>query len=71
MPEPRYDPDEDVSRHAVSDVGKCLEIRDRYKWNLRRSEQTSDPILPVDCVFEGKTEFPKPFNELAEDEDDE
>jgi hypothetical protein len=42
-------------------------MAERYDWYLEDIEDTEDPILPKDCVFKGKVEFPKPFNELAED----
>jgi hypothetical protein len=43
----------------------------RYGWLLEDVEDTEDPVLPKDCVFKGKTEFPKAFNELTETEEDE
>ena len=32
-------------------------------------EQTGDPILPVDCVFEGETEFPKSYYDTDKEQD--
>jgi hypothetical protein len=68
MTEPRYDPEQDLSRHSVASDSECKAIEDKYGWELVKIEDTGDPILPKDCVFRGKTEFPKPFNELAEEE---
>ncbi|MEZ2225083.1 MAG: hypothetical protein ACBR50_02215 [Microcoleus sp.] len=36
------------------------------KWRLKRIEKLQGDILKADCVFEGKTEFPKPFHEHYE-----
>ncbi len=58
MPNLRYDDDEDVSRHAATDEEKCEDMATKYKWSLIRVEPADDPILKVDCVFEGETEFP-------------
>ena len=46
---PRYDPDENVSRHGATDPDKCEEMVDKYSWNLVRIEETGDPMLEVDC----------------------
>lgn len=58
MPKPRYDEEEDKSRHAVADIDCCDEIAHSYGWRLVNVEETGDPVLPFDCVFDGKTEFP-------------
>jgi hypothetical protein len=55
---PRYDPDENISRHGASDPEQCEKMAKRQGWELIRWETTSDSILKVDCVFEGLTEFP-------------
>jgi len=70
MPKPRYDEDENVSRHGSADEGCCEEMEQKYGWDLVRIEQTEDPILEVDCVFEGKTEFPKSYYDTDKEEDD-
>jgi hypothetical protein len=67
MPEPRYDPERDVSRHAAASEQDCQNMAERNNWLLEDIEHTGDPLLPKDCVFKGKVEFPKPFNELTED----
>lgn len=62
VPKPRYDADEDISRHAAIDEGCCEEMERQYGWQLMRIEATpEDPIFKVDCVFDGKTEFPKSY----------
>jgi hypothetical protein len=45
-------PSENV--HAATDPEKCEEMAERYNWELREVRPTSDPILKVDCVFEGE-----------------
>jgi hypothetical protein len=64
MPKPRYDEDENVSRHAAVNKDYCKEMERKYGWALIQIEETpEDPIFKVDCVFEGETEFPKPYQE--------
>lgn len=46
------------SRHAATDKDKCDDMADKYGWELVRVEPTENPILEVDCVFDGETEFP-------------
>jgi len=70
MPKPRYDEADDVSRHAAADEGCCEEMERKYGRELVRVEITPDPILEVDCVFEGKTEFPKSYYDTDKEEDD-
>lgn len=61
MPKPRYDEERNESRHAAADADCCEEMADKYGWNLKRVELTNNNTLEVDCVFDGKTEFPKPY----------
>lgn len=64
MPKPRYDEDENVSRHAAVNKDDCKKMERKYGWELIEVEETpDDPIFKVDCVFEGETEFPKPYQE--------
>jgi hypothetical protein len=70
MPKPRYDEDENVSRHGATDEGCCEEMERKYGWDLVRVEETADPILEVDCVFEGKAEFPKSYYDTDKEEGD-
>lgn len=70
MTKPRYDEDEDVSRHAAADEDCCEEMAEKYGWQLLDVEETDNPILEVDCVFEGKTEFPKSYYDNEKDKDD-
>jgi len=69
MVKPRYDPDEDVSRHGATDDAQCLEMESRQGWKLVRVEPVGKGLLEVDCVFKGKTEFPRPYHETEDDED--
>jgi hypothetical protein len=62
MPKPRYDENENISRHAATSKEGCKKMERKYGWELIGIEETpEDPILEVDCVFAGKTEFPKPY----------
>jgi hypothetical protein len=69
MPKPRYDEDENKSRHAAADEDCCEEMAEKYSWQLVDVEKTGDPILEVDCVFEGKTEFPKSYYDTKQEQD--
>lgn len=68
MPKPRYDEDENVSRHAATSPKKCQDMEKKYGWKLKRVELTSDPTLEVDCVFEGKTAFPISYQNTDKEE---
>lgn len=70
MTKPRYDPDENRSRHAAASVDDCEDMEQRNGWKLVDVERTGDDVLKVDCVFDGETEFPKPFNETKSDWED-
>ncbi|MBD2776083.1 hypothetical protein [Iningainema tapete] len=70
MPKPRYDEEEDKSRHAVVDTDCCEEMAQKYNWRLVDVEETGDSTLPFDCVFDGKTEFPKSYYDTDEEKDD-
>lgn len=72
MPKPRYDEDENVSRHAAAEASDCLEMESKYGWELKRIEvlpETPNPVFEVDCVFEGKTEFPKSYQDTDKEEE--
>jgi len=40
--------------HAAATPQACAEMGNRYKWTLKRVRPTGDPILKVDCIFEGE-----------------
>ena len=40
--------------HAATDPMQCKLMAARYKWKLKRVKPTKDPILKVNCVFEGE-----------------
>lgn len=69
MPNPRYDESESVSRHAAADEDCCNEMAENQGWQLVDVEKTGAPVLPVDCVFEGKTEFPKSYYDTDKEDD--
>ena len=46
------------SRHAATDPEKCRQMEKKYNWKLLRVETTREKTLKVDCIFQGKTEFP-------------
>jgi hypothetical protein len=73
MTRPRYDPDEDVSRHAASSSDDCQDIEDKYGWDLKRVEElpeTTNQVFEVDCVFEGRTEFPTSYYDADKEKED-
>ncbi len=73
MPEPRYDEEENVSRHSAADADDCLEMEQKYGWDLKRVEdlpETPNQVFEVDCVFEGETEFPKSYYETDSEEEE-
>jgi hypothetical protein len=69
MPKPRDDDEENKSRHAAADEDCCDEMAEKYGWQLVDVEKTGDPILEVDCVFEGKPEFPQSYYDPDQEED--
>lgn len=64
---PRYDPEEDVSRHAATSPEKCKEMKKNHGWDLVDIEEISVDAFKVDCVFKGKTEFPKSYHDKEKD----
>lgn len=67
---PRYDPDENISRHSATDPEKRAQMAKRQEWELIGWEKTNDSILKIDCVFEGLTEFsPSPYEPEHEREE--
>ncbi|MBD2184822.1 hypothetical protein H6S82_01125 [Planktothrix sp. FACHB-1355] len=40
--------------HSATDPQKCRDMERKYGWKLKAIKPTSDPILKVDCVFEGE-----------------
>lgn len=45
--------------HAATDPQKCRDMEARYGWKLKKIESTGNPILKVNCIFDGDAEFPK------------
>jgi len=69
---PRYEEQENVSRHAAAEARDCLEMEEKYGWKLKRIEElpeAKNQVFEVDCVFDGKTEFPKSYYDTAKEED--
>ncbi len=60
---PRSDRDKNISRHGAVNPDDCEHMEQKYGWKLTDIEETNDPILEVDCVFEGNVEFPKHYTE--------
>jgi hypothetical protein len=69
MPKPRYEEDKDKSRHGAVSRKHCEDMEKKHGWKLIDVEPTGDKILKVDCVFKGKTEFPKSFHSNEKEED--
>jgi len=59
MVKPRYDPIEDKSRHSAVSRKDCDKMAKLNDWKLVDVEPIDFDIFKVDCVFKGKTEFPK------------
>jgi hypothetical protein len=70
MVNPRYDPERNESRHGATDDAQCLEMESRQGWKLLRTEPVDRDILEVDCIFEGETEFPRPYHETINEKED-
>jgi|GEM_PF-393389 hypothetical protein len=65
----RYDEDENLSRHAAVNPDDCKEMEKKYGWELIKIEElplSINQVFEVDCVFLGKTEFPKSFYDKEE-----
>jgi hypothetical protein len=48
-----------------------FEMERKYRWKLKRIEElpeTKNQVFEVDCVFEGKTEFPKSYYDTEKGE---
>jgi hypothetical protein len=72
MPKPRYDEEENVSRHAAAEPSDCLKMEDKYGWKLKRIEElpeAKNKVFEVDCVFGGKTEFPESYYDTDKERD--
>ncbi len=69
MSKPRYDESEDKSRHGAVDADCCEEMAEKYGWQLLDVELTGNSILEVDCIFAGKTEFPKSYYDTEKEEE--
>jgi hypothetical protein len=70
MLNPRYDEEEDKSRHAAATRKDCEAMEKKYGWQLLDVELIGGAILKVDCVFKGKAEFPKSFYETEQEDND-
>lgn len=40
--------------HSATSKKQCVEMGRRNGWKLRDVQPTTDPILEVDCIFEGE-----------------
>ncbi|MDA0269062.1 MAG: hypothetical protein O3A14_19405 [Cyanobacteria bacterium] len=52
MTRPNGDNRENI--HSATDRERCKEMGRRNGWRLKRLKPTRDPILKVDCVFDGE-----------------
>lgn len=59
MVKPRYDPEKDISRHGAVSRKNCENMAALNNWKLLDVEPINIDMFKVDCVFKGKTEFPK------------
>lgn len=60
--------DPKTSRHAAATPSDCEKMAKKYRWKLKGIEQNGNKLLPVDCIFDGETEFPESFTEENDDE---
>ncbi|HBL13841.1 MAG TPA: hypothetical protein DD379_21080 [Cyanobacteria bacterium UBA11162] len=67
MPKPSDEDEEDKSRHGAVSRKHCEDMEKKYGWKLIDVEPTGNSILKVNCVFKGKTEFPKSFYDTEEE----
>jgi hypothetical protein len=76
MPKPRYDEENNETRHAAADEDCCEDMAETYGWKLKNVEDINHSILSKDCVFDGYCEFPLSRMDLSqgdvlkEDEED-
>jgi len=64
------DDDDEENRHPAASEEHCENMAKKYGWELKRTEQTDDPILPVDCVFKGKqTSFWNTWGDYQDNKD--
>lgn len=68
MVKPRYDSEGNLSRHGATSESCCYQMQQKYGWKLIDIEPLETEILKVDCVFEGRTEFPKSYYDPEEEE---
>jgi len=40
--------------HAAATPQDCIKMARKNKWKLKAIEPNGDPILSVDCIFEGE-----------------
>lgn len=40
--------------HGATDPSRCVEMAERYRWQLKAIRRTRDAMLKVDCVFFGE-----------------
>jgi len=52
----RYDPAENISRHAATDDECCYEMETKYGWTLKRIEKLKGDTLKADRAIESKAD---------------
>ena len=40
--------------HAAANPKDCVKMGDKYGWKLKRVKPTQNPVLKVECIFEGE-----------------
>jgi hypothetical protein len=52
------------TKNIASGKRKCHEMQKKYEWELIEVNfDRKDPILPVECIFQGEATFPKHWEE--------
>ncbi len=68
MVKPRYDAEKDESRHGATHPDDCFKMVKNQGWDLKRIEKTKTDLLEFDCVFKGKTEFPRDYHDTEKED---
>ncbi len=59
-------PEDNTSRHAVTERWWCRKMQEKYGWKLLGIERIGDDTLKYNCVFEGETQFPDYMDDKEE-----
>jgi hypothetical protein len=67
MPKPRYDEDENVSRHAAASEGDCEKMASKYRWELVEVEKPQKlPSSKLIVFLKAKPNFQNPIKKRSQ-----